>query len=92
MVGDNFKVLALGLSQSFASLICEIFVRFLLDFISVSNHAAAPKSRLIGACFDPENQYKAVLNVRYAEKQQFRSLPGAVNTVRDTINLLPSLL
>ena len=92
MVGDTFKVLTPGLSQSFASLICEIFVRFLLAFTSVSNHVGGSKGRLIGACFDLENEYKAVLSARYSEKQQFFSLPGAVDTVGDTINLLPSLL
>ena len=39
----------------------------------------------MSTCFDLENEYKAVLNAGYAEKQQFCPLPGAVNTVGDTI-------
>ena len=56
---------------------------------SVPNHVDAPKRRFVSACFDPENEYNAVLDARYVEKQQFCSLPGAVNTVGDTI-LIPS--
>ena len=33
----------------------------------------------------PQNEYKAVLSARYAEKQPFFSHPEAVNTVGDTI-------
>ena len=32
-----------------------------------------------------ENEYKAVLNAGYAEKQQLCTFPGAVNTVGDTV-------
>ena len=35
--------------------------------------------------FDRENEYKAVSSPRYAEKEQFCSPPGGVNTVGDTI-------
>ena len=44
-----------------------------------------PKSHFISTYFDLENEYNAVLSAKYAEKQQFCSLPGAVNTVGDTI-------
>lgn len=39
----------------------------------------------MSACFDLENEYKAVLDAEYAEKQSFCSLPGTINTVGDTI-------
>ena len=55
------------------------------SFYSVPNRVDAPKDRFMTACFDLENEYNTVLSARYAEKQQFCSPPGAVNTVGDTI-------
>ena len=55
------------------------------DYHSVPNPVDAPKWRLIRPFFDRENEYKAVSSPRYAEKEQFCSLPGGVNTVGDTI-------
>ena len=53
--------------------------------LSVPNRVDAPKRRFMSTCFDLENEYNAVLNAEYAEKQQFCPLPGGVNTVGDTI-------
>ena len=39
----------------------------------------------MSACFDLENEYKPFYNAGYAAKQLFCSLPGAINTVGDTI-------
>ena len=44
----------------------------------------------MSAYSDPENEYNAVLSAGYAEKQQFCSLPGAVNRVGDTIKCIHS--
>ena len=38
--------------------------------------------------FNPENEQNAVSSTRYAEKQQFRSPPGAVNMVGDPVNFI----
>ena len=55
------------------------------DNHSVPNPVDAPKWRFIRLFFDRENEYKAISSPRYAEKEQFCSLPGGVNTVGDTI-------
>ena len=57
-------------------------------FYGVSNHVEVHKSHLNRVFFDPENEYKAVLSARYAEKQPVFSRFGAVNTVGDTIVFL----